>query len=396
MKKISFLFISFFFVYGGFAQGIKFEHSTWSEVLTKAKKLNKPIFVDVYTTWCGPCKMLAKSVFTDSLVGKFYNEHFVCYKIDAEKNDGPKFKLKYTVSCYPTILFINANEEVEHRFSNFVEAPEFINRAKTALDQENNLKGLSKKYTAGKRDVEFIKKYLNVLNQAYLNPVEVANEYFKQVSPKELLVNKNYQFLYDNLKSVNNPVFNYLKAHFPEIENEFGKWEAIDLLNNIFTCSIEEALKNGDENAYSKIFSMLNATKYDKQEETISKIKMETFYFRKDWKNYLKSGELYLNTYLAGSWVDNWKFSKSILDANILNIENAKEIALKFALKAEQLTSNYSTLINLAEVYFKMGHKINKQKIIAAIEKSIEYELSHKTNRDLSKEKKFLEEVKKW
>ncbi len=45
-------------------RSVEFEHSKWSKVLKKAKKENKLIFVDCYTSWCGPCKMMAKDVFT--------------------------------------------------------------------------------------------------------------------------------------------------------------------------------------------------------------------------------------------------------------------------------------------------------------------------------------------
>ena len=44
--------------------GIQFEHNTtWQAVLDKAKQENKYIFVDAFTTWCGPCKMMAKNIF---------------------------------------------------------------------------------------------------------------------------------------------------------------------------------------------------------------------------------------------------------------------------------------------------------------------------------------------
>ena len=46
-----------------FAQGIEFSHGTWKEVLAKAKQEDKLVFIDVYTSWCGPCKKMAAKVF---------------------------------------------------------------------------------------------------------------------------------------------------------------------------------------------------------------------------------------------------------------------------------------------------------------------------------------------
>ena len=72
------------------AGGIRFEQLDVNAAVAKAKKENKLVFIDVYTTWCGPCKWLSKNVFTDDAVGTYYNEHFVCIKVDAEKGQGPE------------------------------------------------------------------------------------------------------------------------------------------------------------------------------------------------------------------------------------------------------------------------------------------------------------------
>ena len=75
-------------------EGIKFFEGTWEEALTLAKKEHKIIFVDAYTTWCGPCKQMAKDVFTQKEVGDFYNKSFINVKLDMEKGEGIGFSQK--------------------------------------------------------------------------------------------------------------------------------------------------------------------------------------------------------------------------------------------------------------------------------------------------------------
>ena len=60
-----------------FAQGIAFYDGTWDEILAKAKKEHKMIFLDAYTSWCGPCKMLVNQTFPQPEVGIFFNSNFV-------------------------------------------------------------------------------------------------------------------------------------------------------------------------------------------------------------------------------------------------------------------------------------------------------------------------------
>ncbi len=63
MKKILFLIIALPF-YTLAQQGMKFEHGiTWKEIQAKAKAENKYIFMDAFTTWCGPCKYMAANIF---------------------------------------------------------------------------------------------------------------------------------------------------------------------------------------------------------------------------------------------------------------------------------------------------------------------------------------------
>src|SRR6266540_4082157 len=47
---------------------------TWQQVKQKAKAENKYIFLDIFTTWCGPCKMMEKNVYSNDTVGDFFNQ----------------------------------------------------------------------------------------------------------------------------------------------------------------------------------------------------------------------------------------------------------------------------------------------------------------------------------
>ena len=118
MKFILLAITACFFNSAAIAQedtGIKFETGTWAEVLALAKEQNKPIFVDAYATWCGPCKWMAKNTFTDEKVGAFVNENFIPYKMDLEKGEGIEFAKVNMVRAYPTVLFFNAQGEGIHR-----------------------------------------------------------------------------------------------------------------------------------------------------------------------------------------------------------------------------------------------------------------------------------------
>ncbi len=81
-------------------------------VLEMANDKNKLVFVDFYTTWCLPCKMMDEDVFTDKGISEFFNHNFINYKVDAEKGGGPDLALLYQVNVYPTLLFLDETGKV--------------------------------------------------------------------------------------------------------------------------------------------------------------------------------------------------------------------------------------------------------------------------------------------
>lgn len=105
---------------------IVFTEGSWKEVLAKAKKENKLIFVDAYTTWCRPCIMMAKNVFTLNPVAEYYNTNFINITMDMEKGDGPALVKKYKIRAYPDFLWIDGDGNVVHRKGGYQEPDVFI------------------------------------------------------------------------------------------------------------------------------------------------------------------------------------------------------------------------------------------------------------------------------
>ena len=61
-------------------EGVNFRDITFEEALKQAKSENKLVFMDCYTSWCGPCKNMADKVFPQKAAGDYFNPRFVCVK----------------------------------------------------------------------------------------------------------------------------------------------------------------------------------------------------------------------------------------------------------------------------------------------------------------------------
>lgn len=180
------------------------ENRTWKEVVKQARKEKKLIFVDCYTSWCGPCKMLARDVFTKDSVADFFNAHFVNAKFDMEKSaDGPLLRKKYEVRAFPTLLFIDPEtEEVVHLMVGGGRANWLIYNGQLAMDPENNFSGLSRRYAAGERSAAFLKNYLSALSYAYMKDrvATVAGEYLDVLSADEMATPENWELIVQFVK----------------------------------------------------------------------------------------------------------------------------------------------------------------------------------------------------
>ncbi len=95
------------------APGVHFAKSeTLTEVLDQALAEEKLVFVDFYTTWCLPCRLMDEEVFPNERVGEFMNKNFISYKVNAEKGNGVNLAYVYDVHAYPTLLFMDAKGNV--------------------------------------------------------------------------------------------------------------------------------------------------------------------------------------------------------------------------------------------------------------------------------------------
>ncbi|HWA83016.1 MAG TPA: thioredoxin fold domain-containing protein [Fimbriimonadaceae bacterium] len=108
----------------------------------ESKTTGKLLMIDFYTDWCGWCKKLDADVYPDASVVK-QSENFVPIKLNAEKDaDGIRLAKKFNITGYPTILFIDANENLAYKIVGYSPAPQFAD----ALGKAAASKGAREKF----------------------------------------------------------------------------------------------------------------------------------------------------------------------------------------------------------------------------------------------------------
>ena len=203
------------------AQGIDFFHGTWAEALEKSKEEGKPIFVDAYAVWCGPCKRMAREVFTRKDVGEFYNANFINLKIDMEKEENIVFRQKYPVSAFPTLFYIKSDGTVIRKVKGAQKAESFLQLGKSILSKIDYSADYVKEYEKGNRDPEFMLKYIESLNKSNKPSIRIANLYLK--SQEDLSAEINQKIIFAATTEADSKIFDQLIANRKNIEKIVGK-----------------------------------------------------------------------------------------------------------------------------------------------------------------------------
>ncbi|PKP18432.1 MAG: hypothetical protein CVU05_13530 [Bacteroidetes bacterium HGW-Bacteroidetes-21] len=233
-----------FFALQIFSQGIEFFQGNLNEVFAKAKKENKFVFIDCYTTWCGPCKWLSANVFTNKNVGEFHNTHFINYKLDMEKGEGKDFRTKYSVAAYPTLLYLNPEGQVEHRALGAMDTLAFIKLSTNALDTSNNIGSYIKKYNSGNREPSFLASMAIISNNAGL-PFNIE-EYFATQTDEQLNSEMNFRIIEMYNPDISSREFKVLIENRSDFYKTVGEYKTENRVRSMLLKTVYQKEKSLD------------------------------------------------------------------------------------------------------------------------------------------------------
>lgn len=117
----------------GFKKLKYFRLLKWERALEQARQEKKLIFVDFYTTWCGPCRWMENNVFSTQEVEQFMSDKFVCLRINIEQEEEALVE-KMAIESIPTLVFFDADGNVLNRGSGALESTDLISVAKKVIE----------------------------------------------------------------------------------------------------------------------------------------------------------------------------------------------------------------------------------------------------------------------
>ncbi len=234
------------------AQGIQFFKGTFAAALKEAERTNRYVFVDVYTTWCGPCKMMEREVFSDPKVGEIMNAFFVNYKADAEGN-GKALAMKYGVKAYPTSIFLTPSGDAIQNMRGSLPKEAFLNLAETVLRSTaygQIYRRYEKVWAEGNRSPEFVTDYLKLRASYSLSNAEQLEDYLQNLPTDSLESPRVEKLVVLTVNEIYGAGFEYLLAH------KSSRRCALKL-NALCTQLADLAVSNKDQKAFEEYFQLV-------------------------------------------------------------------------------------------------------------------------------------------
>ena len=272
------------------AEEIRFEQATWNEALAKAKAENKLVFLDTYTSWCGPCKWMAQVAFTDSEVATFYNSHFVNVSMDMEKGEGPELAKRYEVTAYPTLLFIDGTGQRVHVAVGARDAAGLLQLGQDiATGKAVSVFDLKARYEAGDRDPKFLRQYAMVLANANMDFEGVIDDCKSFMKGEALLEPENWEIFNLLFRRHDTEFGQYFLTHRAAFEARYGKqtvrYKALDLYND----ALHKVTQAKDEAGYQNLKKELVASGIDNIASALLHMDWQWYEAIEDWKHFAKT-----------------------------------------------------------------------------------------------------------
>ena len=209
----------------GHSQSVDFLQNNLNRALKQAEKQDKLIFVDGYTSWCGPCKWMDANVFTDPQLAEFFNNSFVNLKVNLEEGNGVAFAEKYNPPAFPTFYFLNSTGEVQHMALGAFDVISLTQIGIDALNPTGNLAYFKNNHESNKSNGNFLKNYATLLKSLRLpdSKVVVADYLATQT---DLSGEANAKFIFDQVGiNIDSRLFKYMINNVQDFYTHIGEYK---------------------------------------------------------------------------------------------------------------------------------------------------------------------------
>ncbi|WP_205514047.1 thioredoxin family protein [Longitalea arenae] len=291
--------------------GVRFERGlSWAQVQAKAKAENKYIFMDCFTTWCGPCKHMRNVVFPQAEMGNFFNDKFVSVEVQLDTTskddehvkswyaDGHAIMKEYSIKAFPTYLIFTPDGRPLHRIVGSGTPTSFIKKVQDAFDTTKQYYTKLKQFENGRRDTGFLRQFAIQVNDAYDLPLgmKVTKAYLAAIPNRITPAALDLMLLYTSRST--DEYFSFIAGHANEINGVLGAGKAEEKIRSIFLREGRGIRWNDKQGTDWKNYQKkIRATLPAHTDEITMRINIDIYLAKRDWPQFEKALTAYMKQY---------------------------------------------------------------------------------------------------
>lgn len=229
-----------------------FSQVDFMEVVTEAdmeaarKKANDGmllLFVDVYATWCGPCKMMDAQVYPDPELSAYMNEHFVNVRMDGETDFGRKYAAGQQLQGYPSMFIFGDDGARITSVVGYKAATELLPILKSLVENSRILKTYRVKEENSTLSLEEYADYISLEREMgnQIKAERLAGEYIRKKLGEEELRDSDIRVVayYTDLEDSWWPLF---ATDYERVKKVLGK-EIVPVMETIYNNTLAKAIE---------------------------------------------------------------------------------------------------------------------------------------------------------
>jgi thiol:disulfide interchange protein len=139
MKNIPALLLMFIFVNLAKAQNVNFFNGTFQQAKEKSALEIKPLMVYITAVWCGYCKYTENVVFKQDTAYDYFNENYICVKLDEKSKEAKQLKREYMVEVLPAYIFFDSKGKCIRHYDGFLCADKLKTEAIKAKNKKKKI-----------------------------------------------------------------------------------------------------------------------------------------------------------------------------------------------------------------------------------------------------------------
>lgn len=330
--------------------------TTLEDHLQIAATTDKPLLIDFYADWCGPCQRFTKDSHEDSLIIAAL-DNVILFKTDCEKDAGIELAKKYGVRSYPTYVLVNASQETIARWRGYSK-DYFISALNEELADLSTIEQKKARYTDQPtyKDASALARFSKATDM-YKDAVDFYNM-AKELNPDE---DYSYDILYNTISGISKDEFTYEDA----VRAAEKVFSGDDYKNQVYAANDMSKLakrteKMDEQKKYlERGIAAAAKTNDDNIESYTKELHIEyNLHFTGD-KN--KAVELKKTTYNDGWTEDSGQLNSFAwwCYENNVNLEEAEQLAIKAFNLAEPGRSRAMILDTAAHICKSLGNTVD-------------------------------------